>query len=251
MKNNIRSFSEKVINKVLPVSPQEQFKDITEPKFWELYDLVKDQTMVSVPNLYYLFRSINYILENDIPGDFVECGVWRGGCSMLAAKMFADAGVTDRDMYLFDTFEGMSEPTENDVDFRSVTAETQLKSKKSTHRNSIWCIANLEVVRQNMESTGYDMNKIHFVEGKVEDTLKDKSYTEKISILRLDTDWYESTKMELVKLYPSLQKGGVLIIDDYGHWQGSRKATNEYFEENNLHPLLVRIDYTCYTSVKN
>jgi hypothetical protein len=85
--------------------------------------------------------------------------------------------------------------------------------------------------------------------GKVEDTIP-ADIPEKIALLRLDTDWYESTKHELIHLFPRLQKGGVLIIDDYGFWKGARKAVDEYFAENNIQILLNRIDDTGRMAIK-
>lgn len=102
-----------------------------------------------------------------------------------------------------------------------------------------------------MKQTGYSFNNIVFIKGKVEDTLIKEAQPEKISLLRLDTDWYESTKAELEHLFPKLEKEGVLVIDDYGHWQGARKAVDEYFSKNKINILLNRVDYTCRMGIKN
>ena len=107
----------------------------------------------------------------------------------------------------------------------------------------------MEVVKKNIFSIGYDPEKIHFVQGKVEDTIP-ATIPEKISLLRLDTDWYESTKHELEHLFPRLSKGGILILDDYGHWQGARKAADEYFNNNHISIFLSRADYTGRIAVK-
>ena len=98
--------------------------------------------------------------------------------------------------------------------------------------------------------TGYPEEKIHFVQGRVEETIP-ASAPDSISLLRLDTDWYESTKHELVHLFPRLSPSGVIIIDDYGHWKGCRKAVDEYFDTGD-HPqlLLNRVDYSCRIAVK-
>lgn len=95
----------------------------------------------------------------------------------------------------------------------------------------------------NILSTGYPKEKINFVKGLVEETIP-QTQINKIAILRLDTDWYSSTKFELEHLYPKLVKGGVLIIDDYGHWEGCKKAVDEYFTNNNIPIFMMRIDYT-------
>jgi hypothetical protein len=105
-------------------------------------------------------------------------------------------------------------------------------------------------VKLNIESTNYPKNLVHFVKGKVEDTIP-QTMPEKIAILRLDTDWYESTYHELKHLFPKLVKGGIIIIDDYGHWKGAREAVDQYFTENGIHILLNRIDYTGRIGIKN
>jgi O-methyltransferase len=226
------------------------FTDIDNSEFWEFYEIVKPYTMVSIPNLYSLYNSVIYVVKNGIEGDFVECGVWRGGCSMMVALVFKKYGVMDRKIYMYDTFEGMPPPTEKDLDFRNSKAEIQLKVPPSKDKNSIWCIADIEDVSSNIRLTNYPTENFVLIKGKVEDTLRVNLPQKNLAILRLDTDWYESTKEELERLYPILSVNGVLIIDDYGHWQGARKAVDEYFQANNINQLLNRVDYTCRTMVK-
>ena len=231
--------------------PQISHIDIDDEQFWKFYDVIKEKTMVSIPNLFSLYNSVNYVVKNNIGGDFVECGVWRGGCSMLIALVLKHHNISNRRIYLYDTFDGMSSPTEFDKDFKEIKATDHLKTKKTKDRKSIWCYADLEDVTNNMKQTGYNFNNIVFIKGKVEETLVNEAQPEKISLLRLDTDWYESTKVELEHLFPKLEKEGVLVIDDYGHWQGARKAVNEYFSKNNINILLNRVDYTCRMGIKN
>jgi hypothetical protein len=147
-------------------------------------------------------------------------------------------------LYLFDTFEGMSAPTA--IDGEEVY-ETW-KAKQTPIHNE-WAFSPLAEVKNNLQGTGYDENLVHFIQGKVENTLPE-SAPEQISLLRLDTDWYESTKHELEHLFPRLSRGGVLIIDDYGHWKGARKAVDEYIERNRLTILLNRIDYSGRIGIK-
>jgi O-methyltransferase len=194
-----------------------------------------------------LLQAIRYLNDRAIGGDIVECGVWRGGV-MLLAKALCEGSPLSRNFYLFDTFAGMSEPTDADItrDGRSAVGLYD-QYRKPTH--SEWCYASLEDVRENFRTNGLLDSSVMFVKGKVEETLRDpKNLPKSIALLRLDTDFYESTKTELEVLYPRLVPGGVLIIDDYGHWQGARKATDEYFQGSR--PLLVRLDSTARLVVK-
>jgi hypothetical protein len=188
------------------------------------------------------------VLFNKVPGDVVECGVWKGGSMMVCALTILDAQQR-RNLWLFDTFEGMSPPTEDDVDLYGRQAANLLE-QDDRETGSVWALGTLDEVKTNIESTGYPKELVRYVKGRVEDTIPG-SAPERIALLRLDTDWYESTYHELVNLYSRLSLGGVLIIDDYGHWRGSRKATDQYFAEQGIHPLLHRIDYTGRILVKS
>jgi len=196
-----------------------------------------------------LMDAVRYVSKNGVPGSFVECGVWRGGSIVVAALTLMELGDTSRDIYLFDTFEGMSEPDERDRLPDGRRAADLLKGVERRDDGSMWAMAPLDRVRQNVLATGYPAERIHFIQGKVEDTLPANA-PDRIALLRLDTDWYESTRHELTHLYPRLSPGGVLIIDDYGHWQGSRLAVDEFFAARAYTPLLGRMDYTGRMMVK-
>jgi len=224
--------------------------DIKDNKeFMGFYTQFQKYTMTSLERMFSLYQSINYILDNNIEGDFVECGVWRGGSSMMMSLMLKSRNVSDRKIYLYDTFEGMSEPSELDKTAKGVSATDLMKSEKIDDERSVWCYSSLDNVKNNLYSTGYPMENLIFIQGKVEDTLT-KNIPGKLALLRLDTDWYESTKIELEVLYPLLVEKGVLIIDDFGHWEGAKKAVLEYFKSSNNHPLLHRIDYTGRLMIK-
>jgi hypothetical protein len=143
----------------------------------------------------------------------------------------------------------MTKPGDLDKDFLGTDGALEFEAKRTGADSSNFCYASLEDVTNALLSTGYPIDRIYFVKGKVEDTIPLQA-PDRISLLRLDTDWYESTKHELVHLYPSLCPGGVLIIDDYGHWQGSRAAVDEYFKDLSIPILLNRIDYTGRIGVK-
>jgi hypothetical protein len=108
---------------------------------------------------------------------------------------------------------------------------------------SLWCNASIEDVQANMARSSYPSQRIHLVKGPVESTIPGVA-PDDIALLRLDTDWYESTRHELEHLFPRLVPGGVLIIDDYGHWQGARQAVDEYLAKSDVPILLNRVDYT-------
>jgi O-methyltransferase len=205
----------------------------------DLYEEVSPYTLTPPPAVAALADAVRYVCANEVPGAIVECGVWRGGSMRAVARTLLDAGETDTDLYLFDTFEGMSEPTDEDVMWTGERADAVLA--RESRDSNFWARASLDQVREVMFALPYPMSRIHFVEGKVEDTIPDQAPDE-IALLRLDTDWYESTKHELLHLYPRLVPGGVLILDDYGWWRGAGRATDEYFQEHGPAPLLVRID---------
>ncbi len=210
---------------------------------------VQPYTMTSPERLNALCSAVQYICANRIAGDIVECGVWRGGSMMAVSHILRAAGDIERTLWMFDTFEGMSSPTEHDRDNTGNSADQLLQSERKTSDSVIWCCASLEEVQRNMKQSGYPYERIRFVPGKVEETLR-KELPDSIALLRLDTDWYESTRTEMELLFPRLVKGGVLIIDDYGHWEGARKAIDEYIAAHNVTLLLNRIDYTGRIGVK-
>jgi len=215
--------------------------DFSKPEN-KIIEQVKPYTMTSYERLFSLINAVRYIVTNNIFGSFVECGVWRGGSSMAIALTLLQQAKTDRDIYLFDTFEGMSEPREMDIDIHGRLAKEQFIRYKKNIDYADWCNASIEDVRKNLFDTGYPKDKIHFIKGKVEDTLP-YSGLDIIALLRLDTDWYESTLHELNHLYPQIANAGICIIDDYGYWAGARKAVDEYFKgRENI--LLNRIDDT-------
>jgi O-methyltransferase len=225
---------------------EERFPDF-EPSFLAHFEKCAPYTMTSPERMYCLYKAVEHVSAAAIPGDVVECGVWRGGSSMLAASILEELGDRTRHSWLFDTFEGMSPPTSDDIAFSGEAAEGRWEQDQAEDHNE-WCYAPLEDVQQNLRSTGRDENLLHFVKGKVEDTIPQHS-PDQIALLRLDTDWYESTYHELIHLFPRIAPGGVLIIDDYGHWAGARKAVDQYLDERDIKLLLNRVDYTARIAV--
>lgn len=195
-----------------------------------------------------LINAVRYIHRNRLAGAFVECGVWRGGSSMAMALTLLQEGAADRDLFLYDTFEGMTQPLSVDRTHEGVLASEAMEL--DVEKTGVWCKASLGDVQQNMRSTGYSEKLLHFVKGPVEQTVPAQSPDGPIALLRLDTDWYESTMHELVHLYPRLASGGVLIIDDYGFWDGARKAVDEYFDGIGKSYYLHRVDRSARVLIK-
>lgn len=218
----------------------------------EIVQTCKPFTMTSDARLWATISASKYLAINGIEGAFVECGVWRSGSSMAMALSLLEVNIRDRRFFLYDTFAGMTEPSEDDIDFHNVKAKEILSRTPKEDGNNFWCIASLEDVQANMASTSYPKELIRYIQGDIVETLKSsENIPDKIALLRLDTDWYQSTKVELEVLYPRLVKGGVCIIDDYGHWRGARKAVTEYFEKQGLYPLIQVTDYTGRLLIKN
>ena len=216
----------------------------------QIVDSVLDNqlTMVSRERLIATLMACKYVLENSIEGDFVECGVWRGGNAIVAGEMFKLYS-SEKHVWLFDTFQGMTEPSALDKDHRGESAQLRYLTMQAETHNE-WCYASLEEVTHNFSTRNLLGSRIHFVKGDVATTLIKEQLPEKISVLRLDTDWFESTKVECEVLYPKISKGGIFIVDDYGHWGGSRQAIDEYFEKFPPKPFFHVTDYTGRIGVK-
>lgn len=219
-----------------------------DPTFRSLYGKCRPFTRTSIERMYAAYQATNYVVDCGLPGALVECGVWKGGSSMIMALTLLERGVRDRDIYLYDTFKGMTEPGERDVNAAGEDARPIWQQRQRDGVNT-WAYSPLAEVQENFVRTGYPMDKVHLVEGKVEQTIPSQM-PEAIALLRLDTDWYESTLHELTHMYPRLARGGALIIDDYGSWRGAREATDEYFRQRRTPVLLNRIDYTGRLIVK-
>jgi hypothetical protein len=195
--------------------------------------------------------AIRYLHDAGIPGDIVECGVWRGGNCMLAALTLASLGDETRSVWLYDTFAGMSEPSELDRDVYGGSALDMRGRSHSAERRPtpFQFVASLDDVTANMASTGFPAARTRYVEGRVEETLPAER-PHAIALLRLDTDWYESTAHSMRHLFPLLAPGGVLLLDDYGDWPAVRQAVHECLDELDERLLLHRIDNTGRIAVR-
>ena len=226
-----------------------EFRDM-DPEFFDAYDRCKAFTMTSLERLYSLYKSVEYLCASEIPGDLAECGVWRGGSCMMMALALLKQSDTTRRILLFDTFDGHPQPdAERDIDIWDNRAIDEWQRREASGGRREWGFASIAETHANLISTGYPSDRLVFVKGMVESTVQEVR-TERLALLRLDTDWYHSARAALHYLYPKLVPGGVLIIDDYGHYKGQRQAVDEYFREIGCTPLLHRIDYSCRVMVK-
>ena len=213
------------------------------PAHLDILEKVRPYTMTGTDRVAALIAAVDYLSANRIEGDVVECGVWRGGSMMAAALALKANGDTARTLHLFDTFEGMTAPTAKDADRSGTSAQDLLDKTARKEGGGVWAYATYEDVVRNMATTGYPSAQVKLVRGRVEDTIP-AGAPDKIALLRLDTDWYESTKHELEHLYPRLVPNGVLIIDDYGHWVGAKQAVDEFFAAQTFKPLMNPLDYS-------
>jgi len=206
---------------------------------------VKNYTMTSAERINALVEAVKYIIKSNIDGAFVECGVWKGGSVMAIALMLREMK-QEREIYLYDTFSGMCAPLPVD----GGEAQRLFLKTKTSQDSSNWLQSPIEEVERNVFATGYPKDRFHFIKGKVEDTLPEQM-PQRIALLRLDTDFYESTKHALFHLFPLVSPKGVVIIDDYGLWPGAKKAVDEYISQNRISILLNRIDSQGRIAIKN
>jgi hypothetical protein len=222
-----------------------------EPALESTIRRVRKHTMTTPRRIAALCDSVEYAVRAGVPGAIVECGVWKGGSMMAAALTLLRLDAADRDLYLFDTFAGMPPPTAEDK-FSAYDGYSPMRHWRRRQREdgaNAWHYVAADEVRAALLSTGYPAERLHLVEGRVEDTLPEHAPAE-IAVLRLDTDWYAGTRHELEQLYPRLSPGGALILDDYGHYEGARRAVDEYLDATGESILLNRIDYTGRVGVK-
>jgi len=226
------------------VKPPGQFLDDMDADFLKHWDEVKEFTLISPERGWALAEALRYVCRSGIPGDIAECGVWKGGACLLASLVLMEEEGQDseRHIWLYDTFTGMVAPGEED----KIASSGEALSERNPEG---WWASPLDEVKNNLKKSNLGQEKYRFVEGPVELTLESE-VPERLAVLRLDTDWYESTMKELEVLYPRLSPGGILIIDDYGHFTGARKAVDEYFRRIGETVLLHRSDYTGRVLVK-
>jgi hypothetical protein len=231
-----------------------EFPSDFDPDTRDVHRRVEKFTLVSPERTHALCSSIAYLEHFGIPGDIVECGVWKGGSMMAAAIVLNRLDSHGRDLWLYDTYEGLPAPGEMDVDALGNSASEQMRTRSPNllptrqDGQEHFAYASLDDVRRNMGTVAYAAGEVHFVKGLVEQTIPE-SVPDQIALLRLDTDFYSSTKHELEHLVPRMAPGGVLIVDDYGTWLGAQRAVDEFLAESGLPLYLCRIDTTARLAV--
>jgi O-methyltransferase len=203
-----------------------------------IFNKVKPITLLEKERVFANIDSVQHIIDHDIDGDIVEVGVFKGGSIISMILALEELKIKNRKIHLFDTFEGMTEPTNVDIDLNNQHASILMDDPLV----SCGCSLN-EVIKNVNFHCKYPKDLINYHKG---DILKTIFIPSKIAILRLDTDWYESTKFELENFYDKVSKNGVIIIDDYGHWQGCKKAVDEFLSKNPK----IEIEKIDYTGVK-
>jgi predicted O-methyltransferase YrrM len=202
---------------------------ISPSKFSQLYRRVHGHTMCSVARLRALHEAVKWVVENRIPGDVVECGCARGGSAALMALSMRQRGER-RCMWLFDTFDGLPAPTKDNPDYEI--------AKLLTGR----CFGRLEEVQELFREQNIDED-VQFVKGLFQKTIP-QTPIDRIGLLHIDGDWYESVKVCLEELYDKVAPGGIIQLDDYGYWKGARKAVDEFLEKRGIQARLEKIDYS-------
>ena len=252
MINFFKNFIQKILGylNLTIINNDQKIIELSE-KDRKLIDIVSNYSMTPKIRIYNLLQALKHIKQNSIVGDFVECGVWKGGNIIMFKKFHENEFFNDnRNIFAYDTFSGMSEPTKEDFNLINKISAKNLLNKDKEKKTNTWGVCGLDEVKSNILKNVANIENIKFVKGKVEETLmKEENLPKKISILRLDTDWYESTKKELEILYNKVSPGGIIIIDDYGHWNGSRQAVDEYFKGKFV--WMHYVDYACRLIIKD
>ena len=211
--------------------------------FIEYFVKCKNYTMLSRERLYDLYQSIIYTQKSGVIGDIVEIGCWAGGALAMSALTLSGLRQDKIKIWGYDTFNGHNKPSQDEYDVwgkNQADVFSELNGKD-------WAKVDIDTVKNNLKEIGIDSKSYKLIEGKIEET-SNKYFPDNISILRIDVDWYEPTIISLNKFYPLISRYGILIIDDYGHHSGSKKAVDQYFSNKNI--KFFHIDYSCIACVK-
>jgi len=213
----------------MPWQLSELKESIFPSELGDLCRLVAPYTMLGYGRLRGLYRGVHRVVRENVRGDFVECGTARGGSAALIGLTLKRLNA-ERRLWVFDTFTGLPAPTKDDPDYDIA------KNYTGT------CVGTLDEVRDLLAR--YDiLEDTTLVKGLFQDTLAGAAIGE-IAFLHIDGDWYDSVQCCLESLYARVTPGGIIQIDDYGHWAGARKAADEFLHKNAVHASLRYLDYT-------
>lgn len=233
-----------------------------EEEAFEAIQVVKKNTMLTYEPLVSLYEQVVYCERNNIVGAFVECGTWKGGAIGLMALANLKHGKQKRHLHLFDSFEEICQGDEEHDDSSIVKETLRISKVNASGKQPLKALkgvydqwggpGTLEINRSLLEQTiGYSTEYLHYHKGWFQDTVPlSPKEIKQIALLRLDGDWYESTKVCLEHLYPMLSDGGVVVIDDYGYNIGCHNAVHEYFTLQKIHPLLSYVNKSCRYFIK-
>lgn len=209
---------------------------ITAKRAWEVGGrawLTPAHTMIGRKRLENIQVCLESVLNDNIPGDVIETGVWRGGSTIFMRGILKAYGVTDRLVWVADSFEGLPPPD----------ADNYPADKGMEFSNIPELAVSVDKVRDNFSRYGLLDDQVRFLKGFFRDTLP-TAQIERLALLRLDGDLYESTMQGLTYLYPKVSVGGFVIVDDYGALDACKRAVHDYLDSETLRPQIQRVDWT-------
>jgi len=212
------------------------------PDFVEHYIRGAAVTMLPRARLDNLQLCVEDALKNNVAGDLIETGVWRGGATIFMRGILKAHAIGDRNVWVADSFEGLPKPDEKAFPLEAEVHAGPVMTKLYKH-----LAVGIEDVKLNFKAYGLLDKRVQFLKGWFKDTLPGAPI-ERLAVMRLDGDYYESTRDALQNLYHRLSPGGYVIIDDYGEktWTYCRKAVDEFRAEHNIRARLRRVDSKCY-----
>lgn len=193
----------------------------------KLLQSVQPYTMSDPLRLVTLNKLVQELSTNGVAGDIVECGVCNGGSAAVMATAVVQC--PERSLWLYDTFEGIPQAHETDG---------PLAQTLTGH-----FVGSVQMVREALSKVGYPLERVTLKKGLFRETFKDQ-LPGNIALLHIDADWYESVLLALQTLYPLVSDGGFIVLDDFGHWEGSRKAFYDFCRAESIQPLLERVGAT-------
>tara|TARA_B100000989_G_scaffold286192_1_gene254606 strand:- start:1164 stop:1901 length:738 start_codon:yes stop_codon:yes gene_type:complete len=241
----------KILKKIFSIQNNSYQDMIVEMdrKSEEFIKVSSEYTFKSKLEMWTIICCLRNIINQKIYGDIIETGVWKGGTLILVKKILEDCDAKKK-ILGFDTFEeGFEKPGELDKKIKyGFKKNGSLYNKNFNHKK--FENASLNNTLSNIKKNCKNIDDLYLIKGKVENTLK-KENIKDISFLMLDTDYYESTKFSLEKLYDKVSYNGIIYIDDYGNWKGAKQAVDEFFKRKKIQPFLIRTSSASRIFIKN